>query len=164
MTVSALNLKAPVHQHCLASFCPIAASRTPSWACFRMGCRGWCLCRRRGNPGKRRALGRRRHGHRLPCEVLDSKALARARPLSRRSFYAPKDYCLRVPTAHQRLPLAGRFGAWLCNQIRRPPRKQDRPGSPGLGLQCVATKIGGGKTSPRVALTMVESCCSGPPH
>jgi hypothetical protein len=99
---------------------------------------------------------------RSPSRVLDPTALSRARPLSQRSFHAPKDYCLRVPTAHQRLPPAGGFGAWSCNQIRKPPRKQDRPGSPGLGLQYVATKIGGGKTSPRVALTMVESYCSGP--
>jgi hypothetical protein len=92
------------------------------------------------------------------------KAFARTRPLSGRFFHLPRDCCLSVPTVHRRLPPAGRFGAWFCSQIRRLPRKRDRPDSPGLGLQYVATKIDGGKTSLRVALTMVESCCSLPLH
>ena len=57
---------------------------------------------------------------------------------------------------------AGRFGAWFCSQIRRLRRKRDRPDSPGLELQYVATKIDGGKTFPKVALTMGESCCPVP--
>lgn len=118
---------------------------------------------REEDPCKRRVT-RTRRLRRPRLASSRPKAFARTRPLSRRFFHLPRDYCLRVRTVHRRLPLAGRFGAWLCSQIRRLPRKRDRPDSPGLGLQYVATKIDGGKTSRRVALTMVESCCSVPLH
>src|ERR1700676_2785167 len=88
-----------------------------------------------------------------PCEVLAFKVFAQGRPFSRRSFHSPKDYCLRVSADRSRLPPppAGRFGAWLCMRIRTQRHIPDKPGSPGLALQCVAMKIDGGKTSPRVA-------------